>query len=108
MEDILLHLVNIAISEKTFADCWKIQLIHPFYKKGDKCVGENYRPVSNIPEISKLVEYEVVDQVLQHFQDNNLFHSNHHGFLPNRSTATALLICGCLLQKIKISVQNCS
>ena len=28
---------------------------------------------------------------MKHFESNNLFHSNHHGFLPNRSTITALL-----------------
>ena len=47
--------------------------------------------MSHIVEISKLTEYAVQDQVLSHFEDNNLFHSNHHGFLPSRSTATALL-----------------
>ena len=91
IEDELLHLVNLAITESCYADSWKVQLIHPYYKKGDKCLGENYRPVSNIPEVSKLVEYSVLDQLLQHFQGNNLFHPNHHGFLPNHSTATALL-----------------
>ena len=91
VEDELLHLVNLAISESYYADSWKIQLIHPYYKKGDKCLGENYRPVSNISEVSKLVEYTVLDQLLQHFQGNKLFHPNHHGFLPNHSTATALL-----------------
>ena len=47
--------------------------------------------MSNIPEISKLVEYAVLEQILKHFQENNLLHPNHHGFLPSRSTLTALL-----------------
>ena len=53
--------------------------------------GENYRPVSNIPEVSKLVEYAILEQLLKHFQENKLLHPNHHGFLPSRSTLTALL-----------------
>ena len=87
LEDVLLHLVNLAITEGCFANCWKIQLVHPYYKKGDRCIGENYRPVSNIPEISKLVEYAVLEQILKHFQENNLLHPNHHGFLPSRIEA---------------------
>ena len=45
----------------------------------------------HIVEISKLTEYVVHEQVLQHFQSNQLFHSSHHGFLPHRNTTTALL-----------------
>ena len=83
--------MNLSIAESCYADSWKVQLIHPYFKKGDRCIGENYRPVSNIPEVSKLAEYAVLDQLLSHFQSNQLFHPNHHGFLPNHSTATALL-----------------
>ena len=70
IEDVLLHLVNRAIKNGSFADSWKTQLVYPYYKKGDRCIGENYRPASNIPEISKLVEYAVHEQLLKHFQDN--------------------------------------
>ena len=91
IEDVLLHLVNLVITSGKFADCWKIQLIHPYYKKGNKLFGENYRPVSNIPEVSKLVEYAVLDQLFKHFYENELLHPNHHGFLPSHSTLTALL-----------------
>ena len=89
IEDTILHLVNLSLSR--YPESWKTQLIHPLHKKGDKCVGENYRPVSHIVEISKLTEYAVLEQVLHHFQSQDLFHNNHHGFLPNRSTTTALL-----------------
>ena len=47
--------------------------------------------MSHIPEVSKLVEYAVQEQIMNHFEANNLFHQNHHGFLPFKSTATALL-----------------
>ena len=44
IEDVLLHLVNLSLQK--FPTGWKTQLIHPFQKKGDKGVVENYRPVS--------------------------------------------------------------
>ena len=42
IEDVLLHLVNLAINNGSFADSWKTQLVYPYYKKGDRCIGENY------------------------------------------------------------------
>ena len=91
MEDAIQHLVNLSISERRFAKSWKIQLVLPLHKKGDRSVGKNYRPVSHIVEVGKLVEYAVHEQVYEHFEENNLFHENHHGFLGHHSTATALI-----------------
>ena len=65
--------------------------MHPLYKKGDKTNSENYRPVSHIVQMSKLVEYVMFDQMFTHFMENKIFHQNHHGGLPNHSTATALI-----------------
>ena len=53
--------------------------------------GNNYRPVSHLIELSKIVEYAVHNQVYDHFINHKLFHKNHHGFLSNHSTATALI-----------------
>ena len=38
-----------------------------------------------------MAEYAVAEQIIEHFIENNLFHTNHHGGLPNHSTATALI-----------------
>ena len=47
--------------------------------------------MSHIIEVGKVVEKVVHEQVYEHFASNVLFHKNHHGFLGNHSTATALL-----------------
>ena len=91
IEEAVLHLINLSISSCSFAPGWKIQLVLPLHKKQDKLNGENYRPVSHIIEIGKIVEKVVYEQVYEHFASNALFHRNHHGFLGNHSTATALL-----------------
>ena len=41
--------------------------------------------------MGKLVEKEIFDQVYNHFVVNEIFHPNHHGFLKNHSTSTALI-----------------
>ena len=91
IELVLLHLVNLPIKNGAYPQVWKTQLIYPFYKKGDRTVGENYRPVSHIVELSKLAEYAIFEQILQHFLSHSLLHPNHHGFVPNHNTITALI-----------------
>ena len=91
IEDALLHLINLSIKKHTFAEKWKPQLIFPLHKKGGKLDVENYRPVSHLVEIGKMVEYAVYVQVVDHFTENDLFHGNHHGSLSGHSTATALI-----------------
>ena len=91
IEDALLHLINLSIEKGIFAKNWKPQLIMPTFKKKDRNMVENYRPVSNLVETGKLVEYVVAEQIMSHFLSNNLFHINHHGSLPAHSTATALI-----------------
>ena len=91
IEDSLLHLVNLSIENQNFAAPWKPQLILPFHKKKEKTKVENYRPVSHLVEVGKLVEYIVGEQILEHFISNDLLHPNHHGSLKNHSTATALI-----------------
>ena len=91
IEESILHLVNLSIGQHSYADDWKIQLVLPLHKKNDSMDAKNYRPVLHIIEVGKIVEYVIHAQIYNHFNDNSLFHSNHHGFLKNHSTATALI-----------------
>ena len=90
-EDAKLNLVDLSILNRTFSTQWKPQLIFPLHKKGPKNNAKNFRPVSHLVEVGKIVEYAVYDQVVEHFTKNSLFHENHHGSLKGHSTATALI-----------------
>ena len=41
--------------------------------------------------MSKIAEAAIFEQTFAHFNENQLWHPNHHGFRPNHSTATALI-----------------
>ena len=45
IEEALLHLINLSIEKCTFARNWKPQLLMPTFKKKDRLMVENYRPV---------------------------------------------------------------
>ena len=90
IEDILLHLVNTSIDNSIYPSLWKVNKVSPQFKNGDKTLGENWRPVTDIVFVSKLAEAAVFEQVEEHFSSNNLWHPNHHGFKANHSTSTAI------------------
>ena len=84
-------LVNLTIKNHTYTAAWKSSRVLPGFKnKGSRADLKNYRPISNLQEISKLAERCVHDQVYTYLDSNKLISSSHHGFLRNCSTATAL------------------
>ena len=90
MEDILLHLVNLSLSRSEYPKSWKINKFLPHFKKGEKASAKNLRPVTNFAFVSKLVEAAVYEQITEYFEVHSLWHSNHHGFMTNHSTSTAI------------------
>ena len=70
---------------------YKMSLVSPLHKKGDKITPGNYRPVSLTSHIVKVFE-RVLKKILVNFLESNfLISSNQHGFRSGRSTLTQLL-----------------
>ena len=63
----------------------------PIHRKKEKTLVGNIRPVSNLVEVGKVAEYAIAEQIVEHYIENNLFHPNQNGGLPNHSTATNLI-----------------
>ena len=70
---------------------WKIAHIVPIFKKGNRELTTNYRPISLTSIIGKVMESIVKDAIMVHMSQHNLFSENQHGFLPNKSCTTQLL-----------------
>ncbi|NNK28926.1 MAG: RNA-directed DNA polymerase, partial [Flavobacteriaceae bacterium] len=87
----LLYLVNRSISQGIVPDFWKMAKIIPIHKKGDKKDFGNYRPISLLPTISKILEKVVTKQLNQYLEDNNLLHNLQFGFRKKHETTHALL-----------------
>ena len=71
---ILLHIVNCSLIKSVFPSEIKKAVVKPTIKKttADAECLKNYRPVSNLPVISKLIEKIVLDQLNQHLEANKL------------------------------------
>lgn len=88
----LTFLFNLSLSTNTFPDEWKKAVVTPLYKqRGSKNDPSNYRPVSLLHAVGKLLDSIVSDRLLHFLTKNNLLSVHQHGFLPRRSTVTQLI-----------------
>lgn len=87
----LTRMVNRCIEEGVFPDCLKVAKVIPIHKKGDKNDKKNYRPISLLPIFSKVFEKIIHNQVMNHFESENLLYKNQFGFRKKSRTCDAIL-----------------
>ena len=75
--------------QNKFPQAWKYAKVIPLHKKGDVHDKKNFRPVSILSPVSKVLERLVFDQLYWYFTRNKILHPNSMGFRKNRSTLTA-------------------
>ena len=84
--------VNLSLSTGIFPQSFKEAVITPLLKKdGLDPVFKNYRPISNLPFLSKLLERIVSSQLLDYMHTNYLFEPCQSAYQKYHSTETALL-----------------
>ena len=88
-----LHIFNQAVTLSSFPDEWKTARVVPLHKNGQRNLAGNYRPISVLPVISKIMEKILYDQLYNYLSNFNLLSDNQFGFRKFHSTATALLDC---------------
>jgi len=84
-------IINQCLINGIFPDILKIARVKSLFKKGDVHDPNNYRPISILPSISKIFEKIIQKQIVQYFDENNLFFESQYGFRSNHSTELAVL-----------------
>ena len=90
-ESCITLIINQTLSTGIFPSKLKTAKFIPVYKKNDKTLLKNYRSISVLPVVSKIIENVMHNQMMDYFTSNELFSSQHYGFRPNRSTELAAL-----------------
>lgn len=85
----LVHIINLCFSSGLYPELWKVSRICPVPKKGDKRCGENFRGISILNSLSKVVEIILYDRLFRYMEGSISF--CQHGFVPRRSTTSNLL-----------------
>ena len=91
------HLFTKCLANITLPTEWQIHTITPIFKSGDRSAIKNYRPISLLCIVSKVLERLVYDKILPFLlQQLTVF---QFGFLPNRSAIQQLLSVANIVQE---------
>ena len=87
----LAKIFNCSLSTAIFPSSWKIGRITALYKQGDRTDMNNYRPITILPTVSKLLERAVHHQLYSYLNEKKILAKEQHGFRTRRATDTALI-----------------
>ena len=85
----LSFIINLSLRQGMVPSEWKVASVTPIHKSGPKNEFENYRPISVLSILSKILERIVHKQLLTHFETENLLSSCQYGFRSGRLTQLA-------------------
>ncbi|CAG4930029.1 unnamed protein product [Colias eurytheme] len=88
---IITHILNASITSSVFPKMWKKANVIPIPKTNSPKSSSDYRPISILPFLSKILERLVQQQLSSFLNKNSLLNPFQSGFRPGHSTTTALL-----------------
>ena len=84
------ELCNLSIKLGSFPDACKIAKLKPYSKKGPKTNPSNYRPISLLPLIFKVIEKLIHEQTSTFLSNNEILYKYQSGFRKNYLTDSFL------------------
>ena len=91
LSHIISDLINKCFETGVFPKTFKKAIVLPLHKKDSPDIMTNYRPISILPKLSKIIEKCLKSRLLHYFTRNKLFNQVQFGFLPKLSTQDALI-----------------
>ena len=87
----LQKLINQTFSQGEFPDCLKIAKVIPLFISGSKSDVDNYRSISLLPVLSKVLEKITCNRLIKFLDKNDIPYEKQFGFRSKRSTVYALI-----------------
>ena len=91
IKGVITYLINLSIYTNEFPNELKFAKVKPLFKKNKKTEVENYRPISILCIVSKILERAVHVQLEKYLHDNKLLYSHQSGFRKGHSTDSCLI-----------------
>ena len=100
----LTHIFNLSLYHGIIPNDWKMARITPIFKnKGTKHDPNNYRPISVVATVAKILQKYVKCHIMNHLITNNLLSTSQSAYIKNHSTQTDLLY---MIDKCRSSINN--
>ena len=84
------HLINMSLEQGAVPEVMKIAKVIPIYKAKCKESFSNYRPISLLSNISKILEKVVHKRLYSYLVKHDILYANQFGFRPKHSTINAI------------------
>ena len=84
----LSHLINVSTKIGVFPTAEKLAKVKPIYKSGERSSFDNYRPISVLNILSKVLEKVVCQQISEYLESNKLINTS---MVSERVTQNAVL-----------------
>lgn len=85
-------IINTSVVTSIVPTAWKHALVIPLFKSGDVSDFNNFRLISLLPIVFKVLEKIVAHQLTHFFETKKLSSKSQHGFRPKLSTETAFIV----------------
>ena len=85
------HLSQQSLDNGEIPEEWSLANICPLFKKGDRALASNYRPVSLTYILCKLLEHIVYSNTIDHLEKHSLLSDRQHAFRKKHSCETQLV-----------------
>jgi sarcosine oxidase/L-pipecolate oxidase len=85
----LVYISNKSLSLGVFPTRLKYSQVSPIFKKGDRTVMSNYRPISLLTSFSKIFEKVIFNRIKHHLDANNILAQKQYSFRTKSSTEVA-------------------
>ena len=103
LSDILADIFNSSFENGVFPQLLKSACVIPIFKSGSRMVMSNYRPVSLLPILSKIIEKLMQNRLMKFLIENKILYEHQFGFQKDKSTTLAILD---MCNKITDSFEN--
>ena len=91
ISDPLCHLFNLSFKTGFIPDKFKLAKVVPIFKSGNKNEFTNYRPISLLTSLSKILEKLVARQLVGYLYKNKILYKDQYGYRSGHSTTHPLL-----------------
>lgn len=87
---VIIYLINQCLSTSIYPDLLKIGIVRHIYKKGKRDDYNNYRPITILSCLDKIIERFLGNKINKYFQLNSIITSKQFGLQKNKSTTELL------------------